>query len=96
MELQISQVSKAAVDELRILATRTGSVMLLFDESDKERDTGLSGPQGEIANYTGAVYTAAQHEHIEGRLPEASDLLGARVRHSQTSLEDAAQKTYRA
>jgi hypothetical protein len=96
MELQIFQVSQAAMDELRILAAGTGSKMLLFDEPDAERDAGIPGSQGEIANYTSTVYASAQHEHIERRLPEALDLLGARVRHSLTSLEDAAQKTYRA
>ena len=84
------------MDELGILAAGAGSEMPLLDEAGLERYPRLSGSQGEVANYTRPVDSSAQDEHIERRLPKVLDLLWARIRHSLTSLEDGAQKTYRA
>jgi len=80
------------MDELGILAASAGSEMPLLDEADLERNSGTAGSQGEISNDSGSIDSATQDEHIERRFSEALNLLGARVRHSVTSLEDVAPK----
>src|ERR1700686_45881 len=92
MELQVFQVPKAAMNELGILTACSGSEVPLLDEADLERHRAAAGSQGEIANDSGSIDSAPQDEHIERRFSEALNLLGARVRHSVTSLEDAAPK----
>ena len=86
VDLQVFQIPKTAMDELRILAARPGSKVLLFQEADLQRLAGASGSQGEISNNSGSVDSASQDKHIERRCSQALDLLRARVRHSVTSL----------
>jgi hypothetical protein len=52
----------------------------------------MLGPQGEIANDSCSVDSASQDEHIQRSRSETLDLVGARVRHSVTSLEDVVLK----
>ena len=84
------------MDELRILTACSGSEVPLLDEADLECGPGAAGSQGEIANDSGSIDSAPQDEHIERGFTEALELLGARVRHSVTSLEELLKKTYRA
>ena len=74
------------MDELRILAARAGSKVLLLQEADLQRLAGLSGTQCEIANNSGSVNSTSQDEHVKWCCSQALDLLRARVRHSVTSL----------
>jgi hypothetical protein len=82
------------MNELGILAAGAGGEVPLLDEADVERHGGTAGSQGEIANDSGSIDSATQDEHIERRFSKALNLLGARVRHSVTSLEDVAPKKH--
>ena len=89
MELQIFQIPKTAMDELRILAARTGSEVVLLHESDLQRRGSPPSPQSEIANDPGPVDPAPQNQNIEWCCSQDLDLLRARVGHLLTSLKDA-------
>ena len=67
MELQVFQIPKAAMDELRILAARSGSEMPLLHEAGLERGSGMPGSQGEIAQNSCPIDSAPQDEHIQRR-----------------------------
>lgn len=92
MELQIFQIPKTAMDELRILATCTGSEVVLLHETDLQRRRSPSGPQGKIANDSGSVDSASQDKHVKRRCSQALDLIRARVGHLLTSLKDEVRK----
>ena len=65
VELQIFQIPKAAMDELRILAARAGSEVVLLQKTDLQRCGSLSGSQSEIADDSSSVNSATQDKHIE-------------------------------
>jgi hypothetical protein len=55
MDLQVFEVPKAPMDELRILAAGAGSKMALLDDTCLEETSGLAGSQDKIANHPRAI-----------------------------------------
>jgi len=70
--------------------------MPLLHQSDLQRRPAVGGSEGEISNDPRSIDSTSQDQYIERRFSEMLDLLGAGIRHSVTSLEDAVLKTYRA
>ncbi len=58
MDVQVFEVPKAPMDELRILTAGTGSKMALLDDTGLEGSSGLSGAQDKIANDTRPIDSA--------------------------------------
>jgi hypothetical protein len=86
MNLQVFQIAKTAVNELRVFAASAGGKMFLLDQGYAERDAGMRGPERQIASHSSAINATADYQYVQQASFQLLDLIAPQVRHSSRSL----------